>query len=76
MKKVFKSIISAFALLLCLSFLASCGGGKDITLIAKEDSAKYLCIYEAGNDTAKNGAMSFKNELTANGLKCVSTVFG
>ena len=75
MKTSLKIILLVVCATLCLSLFASCGGGKDVTLIAKNDPAKYLCIYEAGNDPAKDGALLFKNELTKNGLKCVPTIF-
>ena len=74
MKTSLKIIILVVLTTLCLSLLAACGG-QDVTLIAKGDTAKYLCIYEAGDDTAKSGALLFKEQLNKNGLKCVPTVF-
>ena len=85
MKTNSKVLILAILILLCISLLASCGGGggdswnptgKDVTLIAKGDSAKYLCIYESGDEVAKNAALNFKAELNSSGLKCVPTIFG
>ncbi|MBR2965277.1 MAG: heparinase II/III family protein [Clostridia bacterium] len=84
MKNGLKLILLVVSVVLCFSLLTACGGnqdnwtptGKDVTLIAKGDSAKYLCIYEGPNLDAKNAALSFKSELGKNGLKCVQTIFG
>ncbi|MBR2965284.1 MAG: heparinase II/III family protein [Clostridia bacterium] len=83
MKNNLKLLLLAVSLLLCLSLLVACGGdgdgwnptGKDVTLIAKGDSAKYLCIYEAGDDDVKNAALGFKTKLNSSGLKCIPTIF-
>ena len=82
MKLYFKLTLLLVSLVLCFSLLTACSGGggwtpsgKNVTLIAKGDAAEYLCIYEAGNDVAKNGALEFKTVLNSNGLKCVPTIF-
>ncbi len=85
MKTSLKLILLVISALLCFSLLTACDGGgdddwnptgKEVTLIAKGDSAKYLCIYASGDDLAKTNALLFKSELNSNGLKCVATVFG
>ena len=84
MKNCLKLILLIVSVVLCFSLLTACGGdgddwkpsGKDVTLIAKGDAAEYLCVYEAGSDVAKNGALEFKSVLNSNGLKCVTILFG
>ena len=54
MKISLKLILLVVSAILCFTLLTACGGGDDdwkptgesVTLIAKGDSAKYLCIYE------------------------------
>ena len=83
MKTKLKIFVLAVCAVLCLSLLTACGGGgddwnptgKDVTLIAKGEAAKYLCIYDSNDEVAKDSAMLFKNEIISKGLKCVSTVF-
>ncbi|MBR2965281.1 MAG: hypothetical protein IKC34_01885 [Clostridia bacterium] len=82
MKATLKLIVLVICFILCLSLLTACGGddwnptGKDVTLIAKGDPAKYLCVYNGNDITTKNAALLFKNEVISNGLKCVPTVYG
>ena len=82
-KNSFKLLLLVISALLCFSLLTACNGngdswnpkGKDVTLIAKGEAAKYICIYSEGDDVAKNGALLFKSALNSKGLKCVPTVF-